>query len=449
MNTTPDNTLADNELDARLRTTFATVMPLLDGPATATTNIRDGEGSAHNEAALVFDLAAKPSGANRRRMAGILGAAAATALVVAGLAVTQRDQTETPAAGQSSEQFPAPTAESTTASTGVDYDIAAPVGSYLPVSCEERNEGPCNPYAELPVADGVSDFYVGPERLGTPVVSLNEFGRLVRCATLDPSATTCEKLEGYAGVGLTRYPSNVTVDTTGIEAADALDVEIGTTFTDIAPSEYAKGWGNHPEIGDAGIEDVTVRGQPAVAYSYAASRYVVWSERPGVLVWVKAANNAPEELLSIAEGVRRVPGPDKIPWIVSVPDDRHGQSYDATSNDADTLVVGKQSDGSECVGYRFIDSACGGTIGEQTFVKIVDNRALITGIAPTTVTTVRISQNGNQLTETPTRQTDHSTNLLFSEYVDVEGPVTVDWIDETGVVASTEIEIDLCRTACG
>jgi DNA-directed RNA polymerase specialized sigma24 family protein len=121
------------------------------------------------------------------------------------------------AASQSSEELPMPTDPSATDSTGVDYDIAAPVGSYLPVSCEERNEGPCNRYAELPVADGVSDFYVGPERLGTPVVSLDEFGRLVRCATLDASATTCAKLEGYAGVGLTRYPSNVTVDTTDIE----------------------------------------------------------------------------------------------------------------------------------------------------------------------------------------------------------------------------------------
>ncbi len=226
-------------------------------------------------------------------------------------------------------------------------------------------------------------------------------------------------------------------------------MEIGTTFTGITRIEYAKEWGNYPEIGDAGIEDVTVRGQPAVAYTYGASRYVVWSERPGVLVWVKAANDAPDELLNIAEGVRRVRGPDTIPWIVSVPDDKHGQSYDASSNDADTLVVGNQSDGSECVGNRFIESACGGTIGEQTFVKIVDDRALVTGIAPTTVTTVRISQNGNQLTETPTRQIDPSTNLLFSEYVDVEGPVTVEWIGATGVVASTEIEIDFCRTARG
>lgn len=448
MNTNRDNTLNDDELDARLRTTFATVMPLLDGPATATTSVGHADGPTHSEDALVFDLAANPSGANRRRMAGILGAAAATALVVAGLAVTQRQQTEIPAASQSSE-LPVPTAQSATDSTGVDYDIAAPVGSYVPVSCEDRNEEPCNPYAELPVADGVSDFYVGPEPLGTAVVSLNEFGRLVRCATLDPQATTCEKLEGYAGVGLTRYPSSVTVDTAGIEAADALDVEIGTTFTDITPTEYAREWGNYPETGDAKIEDVTVRDLPGVAYAYGASRYVVWSERPGVLVWVKAANDAPDELLSIAEGVRRVPGPDTIPWIVSVPDDKHGQSYDASSNDADTLVVGKQTDGSECVGYRFIESACDGTIGEQTFVKIVNDRALVTGITPTTVTTVRISQNGNQLTETPTRQINPSTNLLFSEYVDTEGPVTVEWIDATGVVASTEIEIDFCRTACG
>jgi hypothetical protein len=446
MNTELDNTLGDDELDARLRTTFATVMPLLDTPSTATTSSGGSEADTDGEL-LVFDLAATPSPPSRRRMTGILGAAAAIVLVVAGLSVAQRDPSPAPAASEPS-QLPPP-AESTPGSEVVEYEIAPPVGTYPVVSCEENNTGPCNPYADLPVAAGLSDFYVGPERLGTPVVSLDEFGRLVRCTTLDATGATCDKLEGYAGVGITRYLSDVTVDTSSGADAGGLDVEIGTTFTDIAPIDYARAWGNDPELGDASIEGVEVRGHAAVTYAYAGSRYVVWTERPGVLVWVKAANDAPDDLLEIAEGVRRVPGPATIPWIVSVPDEKHGNVYDASSNDADTLLVGRHSDGSECVGLGYIESACTGAIGEQTFVKIVDDRALVTGIAPATVTAVRVSQNGTTLVETPTRPIDASPNLLFSEYVEVEGPVTVEWIDPTGVMASTDIEIDFCRTACG
>ena len=391
------------------------------------------------------------SGASR--VVSLTAAATVVAIGVGGLvAVTARNdssamQPAAPAASQP-RQLPTP-AENTPGSAAVEYEIAPPVNSYPSVPCEENDSGPCTPYADLPVAAGLSDFYVGPERLGTPVVSLDEFGRLVRCTTLDALGATCDKLEGYAGVGITRYPSDVTVDTSGGADAGGLDVEIGTTFTDIAPIDYAREWGNYPELGDASIEEVEVRGQAAVTYAYAGSRYVVWTERPGVLVWIKAANDAPDDLLGIAEGVRRVPGPATIPWIVSVPDQKHGNVYDASSNDADTLLVGKHSDGSECVGFGYIESACTGEIGEQTFVKIVDDRALVTGIAPATVAAVRVSQNGTTLVETPTRPIDASPNLLFSEYVEVEGPVTIEWIDPSGVVASTDIEIDFCRTACG
>ena len=99
---TTTNTLSDDELDARLCTTFATIMPLLDPASTATTSTTAGDGSERidNDDALIFDLAAAPSSPNPRRMVGILGAAAATTLVVAGLSFAQRNQTETPVASQ-------------------------------------------------------------------------------------------------------------------------------------------------------------------------------------------------------------------------------------------------------------------------------------------------------------------------------------------------------------
>ena len=202
MNTELDNTLSDDELDARLRTTFATVMPLLDTPSTAATSSGGSESDTDGDL-LVFDLAATPSPPSRRRMTGILGAAAAIVLVVAGLSVAQRDPSPAPAANEPS-QLPPP-AESTPGSEVVEYEIAPPVGTYPVVSCEENNTGPCNPYADLPVAAGLSDFYVGPERLGTPVVSLDEFGRLVRCTTLDATGATCDKLEGYDIFSLLKY----------------------------------------------------------------------------------------------------------------------------------------------------------------------------------------------------------------------------------------------------
>lgn len=135
-NNTTTDTLSDDELDARLRTTFATVMPLLDPRPTATSNVVVGNDSEHNDDALIFDLAAAPSSPNPRRMVGILGAAAASALVVAGLAFAQRDQTETPVASQPVE-LPSASQPETTVTTISVADTTIPVqggsgGSSLP-----------------------------------------------------------------------------------------------------------------------------------------------------------------------------------------------------------------------------------------------------------------------------------------------------------------------------
>lgn len=459
MNTNLDSTVTDVELDARLRSAFATMMPLLDSPVDgATAADRPGdEFPTGLVPPLVFDLAKRPERPNRRRMVAILGAVAAAAMVVVGLAAVQREPVEQPGASDSSEDPPPssqasepPATTSASGTTLVDYEVTEPVPSYVSRECETGVEDGCNPYVDLAVAVGASDFYVGPERLGTPQVALSEFDRLIRCAQLDEAGTACEKLEGFAGVGVTRYPSNVTVDTTGVESADALDVEIGTTFTDISPTEYATDWGQTGD-GQAVLENVVVRGHEAIAFSYFESRYVVWEERPGVLAWVKAASDAPDDLLAIAEEVRRVPGPTTIPWLVVVPDATHGQSYDATSNDGDTLLIGRREDGTECVGFGYIDKerSCDGSITDQTFVQIIDDRALVTGMAPAAVESVRISQDGVQLEVVDTRPIDTSDKLLFSAFVDVEGTIDVEWVNESGITTSSPIEIDFCRLACG
>ncbi len=239
-----------------------------------------------------------------------------------GLALTQRDQVSEPVVGQSSSSTQLAdlpeTAQVDDGPTTIDYEVAPPVNTLIPQVCGSGEGDDCSPYAPLPVADGVSDFYVGPADLGTPVVALHDFVPLVRCAELDPSATVCNRLEGFAGVALTRYPSEVTVDTTGVELNHAPDVEIGTTFTEITPLQYAGEWVSKMAAG-GNIEEVVVRGNPAIIINEFASRYVVWNERPGVLVWVKAANDAQGDLLAIAEGVRRVPGQTTLPGLSAFP----------------------------------------------------------------------------------------------------------------------------------
>ncbi len=231
--------LTDDELDARLRSTFATVMPRLDDSSMAT----DGSTTSRVEPddAAVLQLSDGRSARSRRWMAGAASVAAATVLVVVGFALTQRDQVSEPVVGQSSPSTQLAdlpeTAQVDDGPTTIDYEVAPPVNTLIPQVCGSGEGDDCSPYAPLPVADGVSDFYIGPADLGTPVVALHELVPLVRWAELDPSATVCNRLEGWAGVALTRYPSEVTVDTTGVEL-----VPRQATFARLTSSRSARSY---------------------------------------------------------------------------------------------------------------------------------------------------------------------------------------------------------------
>ena len=173
-----------------------------------------------------------------------------------------------------------------------------------------------------------------------------------------------------------------------------------------------------------------------------------------MLVWVQVPADSVDDLLTIAEGVRQVPGPDTIPWIVSISDDSIGTTFHAGNNDSNSIVIGRQADGDECVGFGYIEGTCSGGIGDQTFIRYTDDRAQIVGAASADTATVRISQNGQLLAEAATRpvvgvETD---SVLFDEEVTVTGQVTIDWVDATGqTIASTAIEVDddFCQLACG
>ena len=235
MNTHLDNELTDNELDNRLRTTFATMMPLLDAPSASRsrpgvdrTDDTAVEFTSDRYGDVAFDPDA-PSSSPGRTPRLILAAAACVALV-AGLAVAQNIGTETPAVSeQPTPATPDPAQPQPTPESAPDFEVAAPVASVDPICSDTSSNDGCAAFAELPVVDGASDFYVGPESLGTPTVAAPEdFESLLRCTTLDEAGTACAEIEGFAGVGSVTYSGSddpdVTVDTSGGLPADALDV---------------------------------------------------------------------------------------------------------------------------------------------------------------------------------------------------------------------------------
>lgn len=124
-----DNEITDNELDARLRDTFATVMPLLDGPDTKSANDQTEHAGDIDHEPLVFDLAAAPTSVRHRRTVAILGSVAAVALVIGGLAVLQRDPAEPPAVANT----PLPS---------VDSDTSGATQEPAPTATEKRSPAP-------------------------------------------------------------------------------------------------------------------------------------------------------------------------------------------------------------------------------------------------------------------------------------------------------------------
>jgi hypothetical protein len=159
----------------------------------------------------------------------LVGAAAAAALLVAGgAAVWAGGRYASDDAGTVAQSQPVLPAEI------VATVLATPPGSSVP--CFDVN---CKPLDRLPVVAGAADFYVGPESLGTAVVNqemLDQVG-IIRCLGLTAAGSVCQRIEGIAGVGLVTYPTNVSAPSTvlGDQAVTTVDIEVGTTFTDVSP----------------------------------------------------------------------------------------------------------------------------------------------------------------------------------------------------------------------
>ena len=119
----------------------------------------------------------------------------------------------------------------------------------------------CHGLDRLPVLDGAADYFAGGVSLGTPTVEPRLFDQTLRCVTLSADGHSCVKVEGMAGVAAVTYAASTatTIDTTD-RSLGTFQVEVGTTFADITPGEYAATWGRAADAAPA-----TVRGHAAVA----------------------------------------------------------------------------------------------------------------------------------------------------------------------------------------
>jgi hypothetical protein len=304
------------------------------------------------------------------------------------------------------------------------------------VTCR-NDEMICTGFDDLPVAAGVSDFYIGPESLGEPTIDLSLFDTLTRCTTLSPDAKTCTKIEGVSGVSLVSYPADEVVMLDTLQTLTNADV--GTTFADLTPLQYAQMWG--PTQGSGPIESTTIRGHDAIAYLNEIRPALVWEERPGVLVWVSVPAELEPQLKSIAEGIRRRAGPRTIPAKIvaagfAIP-------YDAQDNDGDNLLIGR-SGNTECVGFGFITS-CEQGVAARTFIDEHDPSEIrVSGWVPANITSVRIlAPDGSNVTD-ETKSVGGLTGRYFATTLTpAVSPVAIEWLDSEGNVVDRAVRIPL------
>jgi len=404
MNSTQHNSNTDT-FDLRLRND-------LDGIARSTPTAEPGRFDPSRLSTSVGEQSPRRGGAY------LLAAAAVAALTVTGaIAVSTRSS-------------PPPAVSEPAASNTLP---AAP-----PEQADPCNEQGCSDFDPLPVASGVSDFYVGPASLGDPVIALDHFDQLTRCTELSADFTTCVKIEGIAGVPTVAYPAVGDVAATsdpgdGFDSSPDTTVLIGTTFGDIAPPGYAAIWG--PTQGDGPQEATTVRGHDAIRYLNEASPALVWQERPGVLVWVVVPPNREDELVDIAENLQRIDGPTTIPYRVTVPE--LSTEWDMWDNDGNGLISAR-SQGVACVGLDYVDT-CGTDIADRTIIRTrTEGVVRVAGSTPSDIASVRIDVAGGEAVGVETIAFADSASRYFSTVLDPDiGPITeVTWLAADGEIAT-------------
>lgn len=433
--------LDDDRLEQRLRTACHAVIPhLTDTDIFAGV---DSDQRLDDEPTLPTVTTLTPARTTSR--ARLLGVAAATLLVAGGAATWAATGRPTDSnVGSASPSQPVPSA--VVASTV----LAPSTGSSVP--CFDTN---CTPVDRLPVVAGAADFYVGPESLGTAVVDhemLDQVG-IIRCVELTADGSACQRIEGLAGVGPVSYPTDVVAPTTvtGVNTPSTTsDIEIGTTYSEITPADYATIWSSGPSGGVASAP-LVVRGHDGVKYHYANRTVVVWQEQPGVLVWVAVPDQLVDQLATIAEGVRRVSGPATIPYVVVV--NPLARPWDTQDNNADGLVYTRVG-GKLQVGVDYID-------GNSPFVARqnpnVDGELVIGGAAPADAMKVRITTAGNPPVTVDTVAFAGAPDARFfqANVPGNVGQVTVTWLTadgtelDTAIAQALQADVEVATTVAG
>ncbi len=397
------------ELEDRLRVACAAVIPhLLDDEVDVGIAPTYGQASGSVVSLTTHRIA------RRTRIASVAAAAVVIASAGVAFAVASSRHAASPAAPPLSSPS----------------SLTVPPSVSLP--CDDYG---CHGFDTLPVVPGASDYYVGPESLGTPQFDEKSFDQTTRCAELTTDFTACAKIEGQTGVSLVNYAVDNSASANTVFDSTGGRIEIGTTFADVTIEHYAAEWG--PTKG-GGVQTATiVRGHAAIRFSYETSPAVVWQERPGVLAWVVVPPTQADQLMTIAEGIRSVPGPAKIASRVVV--SGIGLPWDANDNDADGALLGRAG-GLECFGFGHIDG-CGQGIGDRTFVtpNVTSNVTpgdLVVGSTPSGVTAVRITTDQGGVATVPTSPFANFESRVFSSSV-AGGVAKVEWLDVAGAVVAT------------
>ena len=293
----------------------------------------------------------------------------------------------------------------------------------------------CHGFDSLPVVAGADDYFVGPESLGVPAFNVELFEQTTRCAALTADFTACAKVEGDAGVNLVSYGIEPTDTSSTVPDPTGSTIQIGTTYTDITPVQYATLWEVSLTRSGGPQTPVTVRGHNGIRWDAAISPSVVWQERAGVLAWVVVPLRRDDQLLAIAESVRSFAGPPTIPSRVVVPS--LGFPWDASDNSGDSAVIAV-AHGNECFGFGDVDN-CGQQITDRTFlVPNTTQGDLVVGSTPSDISQVRITTADGKTVVVPTKPFANYSSRFFNAPVN-DKVATIDWLDSNGnPIAATD-----------
>ena len=150
-----------------------------------------------------------------------------------------------------------------------------------------------------------------------------------------------------------------------------------------------------------------------------------------MLVWVSTPPESEDQLMTIAEGIRRLDGPTTIPNRVMV--SPLAEVWDAGSNDGNGVLVASAG-GTECVGLDYLET-CGEDITVRTVVRAISEPSGTTRVAgstPAGVSSVRIDITGGAPITVETITFANYASRFYSTTVSGGEVESVTWLDDQG-----------------